>query len=807
MLKKKMKRPKNLSLKKIRDGARKSTWFRKIFFWIMILFPFLAVAGGIYLYVIIRDLPDIYSLKDYRPSITTRIYSDNNQLIEEFFIEDRRFVPINRVPKYVAYAFVAAEDSRFFQHEGIDFYGMLRATFKNLTHGAIVQGGSTIPQQLAKSIYLSPERSLTRKIKEAVLAYRMDQYLKKYEILNLYLNQIYLGHGTYGIEAASQCYFGKSAKDVSLAEAALLAGLPKAPSRYSPFVSFERAKQRQAYALGRMVEDGYITEAEKERAFKAPIRLNTAGPKGKIAPYFTENVRRHILANYGSEALYKEGLEVYTTLNIEMQRAANAAVERGLQELEKREGARVSVRKIQPSQYASFIAQVNRELAKTTPDKGHVVRALVVSVDAAEKVIQVQVGKYKGTVSFNDMIMAAGQAGPEANAGGMYNPAHLFSTGDVVEARLLEKPGREPWKLAIDLHPAVQGALLCMDARTGEIKAMVGGRDFKRSEFNRATQSRRQPGSAFKPFIYAAAFDKGLTPASIVMDSPVIYDDTLKGSEWKPKNFDAKYHGPTTLREALTFSRNLVTIKVLKDIGARYAADYARNMGIVSPLSVDLSMALGTSSVTLQEMVRAFGVLANEGKKVEPYFIRKIVDRTGNVFEEHAPKDEPVIDSKVAYITTSVLQDVVQRGTGWRVKAVGRPVAGKTGTTDDYKDAWFVGYTPSLVAGVWVGYDDSKSLGKAEVGGVAAAPIWLYFMEKALAGQPVETFKVPDGIVFVKIDPKTGLLARPFSSNARTECFLSGTAPREYAPSDMEKWFQKYFGGSPAERSGTEDVD
>jgi penicillin-binding protein 1A len=336
---------------------------------------------------------------------------------------------------------------------------------------------------------------------------------------------------------------------------------------------------------------------------------------------------------------------------------------------------------------------------------------------------------------------------------------------------------------------------------------MVGGRAFKRSEFNRATQSRRQPGSAFKPLIYTAAFDKGLTPATIVMDSPVVFKDALGDSDWRPKNFDAKYHGPTTLRDALVYSRNVVTIKVLKDIGVRYAVDYARNMGIESPLSENLSLALGTSGVTVQEMVRAFGVLANEGKKTEPYFIRKIVDRTGSIFEEHVPNVEPVIDAKVAYITTSVLQDVVQRGTGWRVRAIGKPVAGKTGTTDEYKDAWFVGYTPSLVAGVWVGYDDGRPLGKAEVGGVAAAPIWLYFMEKALAGQPAENFRVPEGIVFVKIDPKTGLLASPFSPDARTECFLEGTAPTEYAPSDLEKWFLQHFGGAPAKESGKEDLD
>ncbi|HRT26640.1 MAG TPA: PBP1A family penicillin-binding protein [Syntrophales bacterium] len=793
-------------MKKIRNGARKSPWFRRFFLFILFLFPFLVVSAGLYLYVIIRDLPDIHNLKDYRPSITTRIYSDNDRLIDEFFLEDRRFIPINKVPKYVAQAFIAAEDSRFFQHEGVDFYGMVRAFVKNVTHGAIVQGGSTITQQLAKAIYLSPERSLTRKIKEAVLAYRMDRYLKKYEILNLYLNQIYLGHGTYGIEAASQCYFGKSARDLNLAEAALLAGLPKAPSRYSPFVSLEKAKQRQAYTLNRMVEEGYITEAEKERAEKMPIRLNTAGPKGKVAPYFTENVRRYIVAKYGSEALYKEGLEVYTTLNFEMQQAATAAVERGLQELEKREGTRVSIRRVPAAKVDQFTAQVEKEISKKPLEKGQVVRALVESVDEGDRVVHLRVGRRKAVASFDHIHLAA-NAVQAAEMGKMYNPAGLFSPGDVVEARLSEKPQKEPLELSIELHPAVQAALLCMDARTGEIKAMVGGRDFRRSEFNRATQSRRQPGSAFKPLIYAAAFDKGLTPATIVMDSPVVFKDSLGDTDWRPKNFDAKYHGPTTLRDALVYSRNVVTIKVLKDIGVRYAVDYARNMGIESPLSENLSLALGTSGVTVQEMVRAFGVLANEGKKAEPYFIRKIVDRTGSIFEEHAPRVEPVIDAKVAYITTSVLQDVVQRGTGWRVRAIGKPVAGKTGTTDEYKDAWFIGYTPSFVAGVWVGYDDGRPLGKAEVGGVAAAPIWLYFMEKALAGQPVENFRVPEGIVFVKIDPKTGLLASPFSSDARTECFLEGTAPTEYAPSDLERWFMKNFGGAPAKESEKEDLD
>ncbi len=452
-----------------------------------------------------------------------------------------------------------------------------------------------------------------------------------------------------------------------MAEAALLAGLPKAPSSYSPYLHPERAYQRQAYVLTRMLEDGYITEAQKKQALSRALRFRSIKPKDKIAPYFIENVRRYIQEKYGSDVLYKEGLEVYTTLNIPMQKAARDAVEQGLKELEEREGY----------------------------EKG-----------------------------------------------------------------------------------LVQGALFAMDPKTGAIRAMVGGRDFNRSEFNRATQSRRQPGSAFKPLIYTAAFDKGMTPATVIVDAPIIYPDpSSPDGVWKPKNFDEKFQGPTTLHNALVHSRNIITIKILEEIGVDYAASYATNMGITSPLSKNLSMALGTSGVTLQELVRAYGVLANEGKRVQPFFITKIVDRTGHVFEEAQVKVEQVIDPRIAFMTSYVMQDVVESGTGQRVKKLGRPVAGKTGTTDDTRDAWFMGFTPSLVAGVWVGFDQERSLGRLEVGGRAAAPIWLYFAEKALQGMPVEVFPIPEGIVFTKVDPKTGAPAKPSTRGSIFECFLEGTTP------------------------------
>jgi len=635
------------------------------------------IAGSITFYVIFKDLPSIAALKDYRPSIATRVYAENNELIDEFFLEDRKLIKLPDVPRVVIEAFVAAEDARFYQHTGFDFLSMVRAFLKNVEAGRIVQGGSTITQQVAKSLYLSSERSYARKIREAILAYKIDKYLTKDEIMNLYLNHIYLGHGTYGIEAASEGYFGKSAKYLTLPEASLLAGLPKAPSTYSPFLHFDKARQRQVYVLDRMIEDGYITTEEKARALATHIKLKSIRPKEKIAPYFVENVRRYVLEKYGSDVLYKEGLEIYTTLNIDMQKAAVEAVERGLKELEARE-------------------------------------------------------KYeKGTV---------------------------------------------------------QGALFSMDVKTGEIKAMVGGRDFKKSEFNRATQARRQPGSAFKPFIYTAAFDKGLTPSTRIMDAPIMYQDrSSPDGFWRPKNFDGKFNGPTTLRTALVQSRNIITIKLLQEIGVDYAAAYATNMGITSPLSKNLTMALGTSTVTLQEMVTAYNVMANQGKRVRPFFIKKIIDRTGHVFEENQEKSEQVIDPRIAFMTSYVMQDVVESGTGRRVKSIGRPVGGKTGTTDDMRDAWFIGFSPSLIAGVWVGFDQERTLGKQEQGGRAAAPIWLYFMEKALGGKPVDVFPVPDGIVFIKVDPHSGIPATRSTQGAIFECFLEGTTASDAVPIEIEE--------------------
>ena len=653
------------------QAGKKRTKIVVMLFGLMVLILVVTIGGAVTYYALTIDLPGIDTLKDYRPSIASSVYDDNNELIDDFFLEDRKIVNMAEIPKVVHYAFIAAEDSRFYQHQGFDIQSIFRALFKNFEAGHIVQGASTITQQVAKLMYLSPEKKYSRKVKEAILSYKIDKYLTKDEILNLYLNQIYLGHGTYGIESASIGYFGKSAKELTLPEAALLAGLPKAPNTYSPFLHFERAKQRQAYVLSRMVEDKYITQAEMDKAINVRLKLRDIKPKDKVAAYFVEHIRRYVQEKYGADVLYKEGLSIYTTLNLAAQKAARDALEKGLTELE----------------------------------------------------------------------------------------------------------GREKYKRGL-----VQGALYCMDVKTGAIRAMVGGRDFNKSEFNRATQSRRQPGSAFKPLIYTAAFDKGLTPATVFVDSPIVFEDpSQEDGLWKPKNFDEKFLGPITMRTALVQSRNIVTIKILREIGIDYAASYAMNMGISSPIARNLSLALGASGVTLQELINAYGVLANGGKKVTPFFIKKIVDRTGNVFEETKVKSEQVIDPRIAFMTSYVMRDVVESGTGRRVKSLGRPVAGKTGTTNDIRDAWFIGFTPSLIAGVWIGFDQETTLGKNEVGGRAAAPVWLYFMEKVTQHTPIEDFPTPEGIIFVKVDPKTGLASGGSDKEAIYEAFLASAPPKEKA--------------------------
>jgi penicillin-binding protein 1A len=745
------------------------------------------VAGYLH---ISQNLPKINSLMDYRPDIISKVFADDGRLIAEFFKERRIVVPLSEVPPTLVNAFVAAEDSRFFKHQGFDLVSILRAFIKNLEAGTIKQGGSTITQQVTRSFLLTPERSYIRKIKELILSYRIEKAFTKQEILYLYLNQIYLGHGAYGVEAAAENYFGKHVKDLNLAECAVLAGLPQAPSRYSPFRHPDQARQRQVYVLKRMVEEGTITGEQAAEALNVKLDIK---PRRNIyieeIPYFTEHVRRYVEAKYGTDALYTQGLQITTGVSIDFQKAAEQEVVKGLMELDKRQGYRGPLRSIRPDEIEAFSREIQAELDKKPLEVGTTTKGVVTQVNDAGKTVTVRIGSEQGIIALADMDWAR-RPNPDVAyyAAKLRRPGEALKVGDVILVRLKEK--REPpdsaWRLALEQDPVVQGALLCLEGETGLVKAMVGGRDFTENQFNRAIQARRQPGSAFKPIIYAAALDrkfkdpkKFYTPASVIIDSPVVFEDKERDQTWKPRNFKETFYGPTLLREALAHSRNVVTIKILQDIGVDYTIDYARRLGITSELTRTLSLALGASGVSLFELTRAYSVFANQGFLVEPVFVLKIVDRDGKVLEEAGSGRRQVIEKDTAYLMTSLLESVVQQGTGQRVKALNRPTAGKTGTTNDMYDAWFLGFTREFITGTWVGFDEEAPLGKTETGAVAAIPIWLGFMKRVEADRPAQVFEPPEGIVFAKIDAETGLLPVPESRKTIFECFKDGTVPTE----------------------------
>ena len=796
---------------KQRRRPKKRRFFPKLVLWLFMLGFFVAILGalasvGVYFYIS-KDLPRIKSLTEYHPSIITNVYSDDGRKIAEFFKERRIIKPLDEMPAALINAFIAAEDSRFYKHKGIDFYSIVRAFFKNLEAGTIVQGGSTITQQVTKSFLLTPERSYTRKLKEAILAYRIDKAFNKDEILYLYLNQIYLGHGAYGVEAAAENYFGKTVKDLNLAECAILAGLPQAPSKYSPFKYPERAKQRQIYVLNRMVDEGYISNIEATEAINTVVEIK---PRRnwyiEEIPYYTEQVRRYVEEKYGRDALYAQGLKIYTAASIEMQIIAREEIEKGLYELDKRQGYRGPLKILAPEEIETFSRTIQSELNDNPLQAGQTVKGVVVKVDDKNKTVTVRIGNFLGQIALEDMAWARK---PDLEVAyyetKVKHPSEALAAGDVILVKVKEKKeDSDLWQLALEQEPVAQAALLCIEAETGFIKAMVGGRDFRDSQFHRALQSRRQPGSAFKPIIYAAALDKHFddeperfyTPASVIIDSPIVFEDQERDFTWKPRNYKERFFGPTLMRDALAKSRNVVTIKILHDIGIDYAIEYARKLGITSDLAKDLSIALGSSGVSLLELTKAYSVFANQGYLIEPVFITKIVDREGNVLEEAAPVRTKVIEKTTAYLMTHMLEGVVKYGTGWRVKALNRPVAGKTGTTNNLFDAWFMGYTPQYITGTWVGFDNEAPLGKSETGSRAASPIWLGFMKRVLEDKPPKIFEVPEGIVFTKIDAETGLLPIPESKKTVFVSFKEGTEPTEYSKrpgeiADTGEFFKK----------------
>jgi penicillin-binding protein 1A len=733
---------------------------------------------------LIRGVPRIEEIKGFVPAASTRIYADDDTLIGEFKVEKGVYVKIDRIPEHLLKAVVAVEDSRFWHHKGVDYLAIIRAVLKDILAGRIKEGASTITQQLAKVVFLSPEKTVIRKLKEATLAYRLEKNLTKGEILELYLNKIYFGRGAYGVEMAARSHFGKSVSEVTLAEAALLCGLIKAPSRYTPYNNLDMAKKRQLIVLTRMKEEGYITQEQVDEAYQQPLYLTSVRQEQYTNNYFLEYVRKYLEDTYGAEAVYKGGLKVYTTLNKKMQLAAVNALKEGLLALDKRQGFRGPIGHKDINLQEELAKQGSFD--KVVMREGDILTATVLTVSSNQATVKAM--GIVGQLFLEDAQWADRLIDPKGRLIRRlrYNLSTFLRPGDVIKVRLKERGVIRP-VFALEQDPLVQGAVVAIETSTGYIRAIVGGYDFNESEFNRAVSARRQAGSAFKPIVYAAAMDNGFTPASVITDEPLVYESEKYG-DWKPGNYDNKFHGATRLREGLTYSRNIITIKLLEEIGVNKVARFAGSLGMEGPFPRNLTLGLGSLSVSPLELTSAFGVFARGGIKIPPISVKYVADSEGNVLENNVPQGQNVISPQTAFLATSMLEDVVKYGTGKRAKALNRPAAGKTGTTNDYKDAWFIGYTPELIAGVWVGFDDMRTLGHGETGARAASPIWVSFMDQALSAiSPYDSgdaekraFPVPDGIVTAVIDPVTGLLATN-ATDKMVEFFKEGTVPAIHA--------------------------
>ncbi|MBI4826476.1 MAG: PBP1A family penicillin-binding protein [Nitrospirae bacterium] len=751
---------------------------RILFRTIIILFVLgLGLGIGAYL-AVLEGIPDIEEIKKYAPANGTKVYADDDTIIGELKIEKGIHAPISEVPEHLVQALVSVEDSNFWVHRGIDYIAILRALAKDVIAGRIKEGASTITQQLAKVLFLTPEKTVLRKLKEVALAFKIEKNLTKKEILELYLNKVYFGHGAYGVKMAAKTYFGKPVSNLDLAESALIVGLIKAPSTYSPYSNLDKAKQRQYTVLSRMLKEKYISREEMDKAYKQPLHLSSVRSAGYTPNYFLEYIRKYLEDKYGIEMVYKGGLRVYTTLNKDMEIAAVKALQKGLEDLDKRQGFR------------GALGQKDLDFAKELKDRetfdkvimeaGDIMTGVVLKVTEQEAAV-----KAKGIIGrllLKDAEWAArliDQKGKTIKEFRDLKLNKILKPGDIIMVKVKTIWKNEP-VFELEQEPRVQGAVIAMEPSTGYIRAIVGGYDFSKSEFNRAIFAERQAGSVIKPLIYAAAMDNGYTPASVIIDEPIVFENAELG-DWKPGNYDNKYNGATRLRDALAHSRNIITIKLLQDIGVEKAVNFMNSLGLNGPFPRDLTLALGSLSLTPVEITSAFSVFANDGVRMEPIAVKYIIDANGNTIESNRPNGARVITSQTAFLATSMLEDVVNYGTGMRAKALNRPAAGKTGTTNDYIDAWFVGYTPDLAAGVWVGFDDRQTLGKRETGSKAALPVWVDFMKEAIPlSESARPFPVPDGIVTAVIDPVTGLLATN-DTEKLVEFFKEGTVPTGYS--------------------------
>jgi penicillin-binding protein 1A len=829
------------------EGQRdKGTFFRRVLRWALFFGTTtvitVGVAGLIAWGIFSKDVPDFNTIDDYHPKAVTRVFDQSGQLIGEFYRERRIFLPYDRVPPKLVQAFLASEDDRFFEHKGIDYFGLVRAAVKNLRAGRVVQGGSTITQQVAKSLLISAEgyskgkaKKLSRKVKEAILARRLEKKLKKEEILTLYLNQIFLGNQAYGVEAASENYFRKTVNDMNVAEMALIAGLPQAPSRYSPFLHPQEAKNRREYVLSRMEADGYITKQERQEANETPITVYPARDISReVTPYFTEQVRRMLVDKYGEKKVLDEGLEVWTTVDVERYRSAEDSAYDNLRMVDKRQGYRGPLKQLPTKEereaflkaYSDELQRLNR-YAKL--EDGELYVAVITQIDRKARSIFLRIGPHKALLPLATMRWAR-----KVDPNQWFDHSLIteipksFNVGDVLSVRAtsldrIKKdryakdylgaiPSDPTLKLVqLEQEPDLECAILSEQARSGYVLAMIGGYSFERSEFNRSLQACRQPGSSFKPIIYSAALDlKKMTWSSKVLDAPfgdlTTYDENAH-RHWKPQNFQSNtFMGEVTLRYALQNSMNIPAIRVLNEVGLKDAIAWAHKLGISTELRPELGLALGASCVTMGDLADVYTLFSNYGARMKRRFITRVLDRYGNVIDDdgwwgdpwsgidmkiaRAIKEKPlqqVIDRDTGYLITKGMRNVVQGGTGTPAQALGVPVAGKTGTTNDSFDAWFVGFTTDIVTAAWVGYDDYEyPMGKYEQGGRAALPLWLGYMQRAIKGKRTGEFEPTEGVTFVRIDPKTGARAREDTVGAVSEAFRIGTEPHEYVANKDE---------------------
>src|SRR5580692_2819485 len=759
-----------------------------------------AAAGLLWHYS--KDLPDYSQLQDYKPPVMTRVHAADGSLLAEYANQRRLYLPIQAIPKLVTNAFIAAEDKNFYQHPGIDIYGIARAGMlyvQNYGSSRRPQGASTITQQVAKNFLLTNEVSFDRKIKEALLALRIERTYSKQKILELYLNEIYLGFGAYGVAAASLLYFDKSVHELTIAQAAYLAALPKGPNNYNPFRRHDEAVARRNYVIDRMAEDGYITTADADAAKKSPldVTVRSAGEHLFTAEYFAEEVRRYLYDNYGETKLYEGGLSVRTTLDPKLQVLARKAMVNGLVSFDESQGYRGAITTIDVSgDWGVKLADV-KSLSDIDPWR----MAVVLQVDDQSARIGLQPARDPsgavvkereiGIVPLDGIKWAKPATGA---AKPILKVSQVLSPGDVIYVDPLADQGQYRLRQV----PEISGAMVVMDPHTGRVLSMVGGFSFDQSQFNRATQALRQPGSSFKPIVYAAALDNGYTPSTIVMDAPIEIDMGQGGGIWKPENYGGKFFGRSTLRFGLEQSRNVMTVRLAQDIGMPLIAEYAKRFGVYDELPPYLSYALGAGETTVLRMVTAYSMFDNGGRRVKPTLIDRIQDRYGHTIYKHDEREcvgcdaakwdnqseptmidhrEQVIDPMTAYQITSLMEGVVQRGTGSALRAVGKPIAGKTGTTNDSKDVWFVGFSPDIVCGVYMGYDKPRHIGARATGGSMAAPVVRDFLKVALADKPPIPFRVPPGIKLIRVNAKTGMRAAPGDTNVILEAFKPGTAP------------------------------